>query len=254
MKVKIYGLGWVGKAMKSLFGEAWVHDPQQGWISDQVADVAFICVPTPLKDGKLDCSIVEGVIKDAKEDLLVVRSTVNPGFCDEMVKKYGKRIVFQPEYLGETANHPLSDQKARPFIIVGGTPKDCRQLIELYQQPYNANVSIRQMSLREAEVVKLSENRAIAFKVMQCQELYDACEADGIDYYAIRDAVYGDDPRMNLWFTFIYPNNRGFNSSKCLLKDVPAWCAWAESAGINPVITQTLVDKSNEYALSNNDS
>jgi len=50
-------------------------------------------------------------------------------------------------------------------------------------------VTIRQVSLEEAEVVKLSENRAIAFKVAQCQELYDACEAAEVDYYTIRDVV-----------------------------------------------------------------
>lgn len=248
MRIKIYGNGWVGKAMKSLFPEALVHDPQQGWISEAVCDVAFICVPTPLKDGKLDTSIVEEVVKTAKEDLLIIRSTVNPRDCDRFVALYNKKIVFQPEYLGETTNHPLSDQKARPFVIIGGTPANRRKVIELYQGAYNANVNIRQMTLLEAEVVKLSENRAIAFKVMQCQELYDVCEQAGIDYYAIRDAVYGDDPRFNLWFTFIYPDNRGFNSSKCLLKDVPAWCAWAESVGVDPILTQTLVDKSNKYA------
>lgn len=246
MTVKIFGYGWVGKAMKTLFPTALVEDFALNMVTNTTADVAFVCVPTPLKDGKLDCSIVEEVISLAREELIVVRSTVNPGFCDEMVKKYNKRIVMQPEYLGETANHPFTDQKTRPFMVLGGEPDDRRKVIELYQTAYNANISIRQVTLREAEVIKLSENRAIAFKVMQCQELYDACEADGLDYYTIRDAVYGDDPRFNLWFTFIYPDKRGFNSSKCLLKDVPAWAAWAES--VDPVLTKALIDRSNQYA------
>lgn len=248
MTIKIYGFGWVGKGMKSLFPEADVHDPVLGRTVEHTCDVAFVCVPTPLVDGKLDTSIVEDVIANAKEDLIIVRSTVNPGTCDKFPDK---NIVFQPEYLGETANHPLLDQKTRPFIIIGGKPENRRRVIELYQKAYNANVTVRQMTNYEAEVVKLTENRAIAFKVAQCQELFDVCEKAGIDYYAIRDAVYGDDPRFNLWFTFIYPNNRGFNSSKCLVKDVPAWCAWAESIGANADVTKLIVEKSNEYALSN---
>ena len=200
MTVKIYGYGWVGKAMKSLFPKAFVHDPAQKMINRKTADVAFVCVPTPnKKDGSLDVSIVEDVVSKAKEDLLIIRSTVQPGTCDYLVKKYKKNICMQPEYLGETVNHPMTDQKARPFIIVGGQPKDRRKLIELYQQAYNANVTIRQVSNYEAEVIKISENRAIAFKVAQCQELYDVCEKAGLDYYTIRDAVYGDDPRFNLW-------------------------------------------------------
>jgi UDPglucose 6-dehydrogenase len=253
--VKIYGYGWVGKAMHTLFPDAHIIDPEQGYPHkgdyEPQAHVAFICVPTPLKDGKLDTSIVEEVVKNCKENLIIIRSTVMPGTCDRL-EKLGKNIIFQPEYLGETVNHPMSDQKARPFIIIGGRPNIRKYTIELYQEAYNANISIRQMSCYEAEVVKLSENRAIAFKVMQCQELYDACEKAGIDYYTIRDAVYGDDPRFNLWWTFVFPDKRGFNNSKCLVKDVPAWCAWAESLGANADITKLLVEKSN--AFNNNPS
>jgi UDP-glucose 6-dehydrogenase len=126
-------------------------------------------------------------------------------------------------------------------MIIGGEPKDRRSLIDLYSKVYNANIKIRQVSAYEAEVIKLSENRAIAFKVAQCQELYDICEKAGIDYYTIRDAVYGDDPRFNLWWTFVYPESRGFNS-KCLPKDVYAWCAWAESLGYTPQITRNILE------------
>ena len=102
------------------------------------------------------------------------------------------------------------------------------------------------MTAREAEIVKLSENRAIGFKVAECQELYDVCEKDGIDYYKIREAVYGDDPRMNLWWTFVFPEKRGFNS-KCIPKDIYAWCAWAESLGYSPELTRALVERNKKW-------
>lgn len=254
MKIKIYGYGWVGKAMKTLFPDAWVQDPDLGMVAEQdaTADVAFICVPTPLVDNKLDTSIVENVVANAKETFLIIRSTVMPGTCDMLAKKYGKRIVFQPEYLGETVNHPMTDQKSRPFMILGGAPEDRRKAIEVYQAAYNANISIRQVSNLEGEVIKLTENRAIAYKVGQCQELYDVCEKAGVDYYTIRDAVYGDDPRFNLWFTFIYPNQRGF-MSKCIPKDVYGWAAWAESLGYTPELTNSLLAANQKYlALRNN--
>ncbi|MFA5071886.1 MAG: hypothetical protein WC938_03615 [Candidatus Paceibacterota bacterium] len=249
MKVKIYGYGWVGKAMHTLFPDAFIHDPIMGMEFDLKCDVAFICVPTPLKDGKLDTSIVEEVITNCKEDLIICRSTVMPGTCDKL-EKLGKNIVFQPEYLGETVNHPMTDQKSRPFIIIGGKPENRRKVIELYQRCYNANVTIRQVSNYEAEIIKMTENRAIAFKVAQCQELYDVCQAAGVDYYTIRDAVYGDDPRFNLWFTFIYPEARGFNS-KCIPKDVYGWASWAESQGYKPELTNKLLEV-NEKLLCQN--
>ncbi len=106
------------------------------------------------------------------------------------------------------------------------------------------------LSNLEAEVIKLSENRAIAFKVAQCQELYDVCERAGVDYYTVRDTVYGDDPRFNLWWTFVFPEDRGMNS-KCIPKDVYAWAAWAESVGYPPIITRVMLEKNKEWIDAN---
>jgi UDPglucose 6-dehydrogenase len=248
MKVKIYGFGWVGKAMKTLFPDALIQDPQQNLISNEVTDIAFICVPTPLKDGKLDTSIVEEVVINSKEPLIVIRSTVMPGTCDKL-EMLGKNIVMQPEYLGETVNHPMTDQHSRPFLIIGGRPENRRKVIELYQTVYNANTKIRQVTNYEAEVIKLSENRAIAFKVSECQELYDTCKKAGIDYYTIREAVYGDDSRFNLWWTFVFPEKRGF-SSKCIPKDVYGWASWAESLGYTPEITNKILERNEKWLNS----
>lgn len=248
--VTIIGHGWVGKSVERLFPDAYVYKPRLGKRRRaNEGDIAFICVPTPpLPDGTLDTSIVEECVSWCECPLIVIRSTVNPGTCDYLSKKYKKRIVMQPEYLGETAQHPLFDEKKIPFIIMGGKLQDKRVLINLYSHVYNANIKIRQVTTYEAEVIKLSENRAIAFKVAQCQELYDVCEKAGLDYYTIRDAVYGDDPRFTLWWTFVYPEKRGFNS-KCIPKDVYAWCAWAESLGIKPEVTQSIL-KANQKWIS----
>jgi len=244
MQTKLYGLGWVGRSMKKLFPESWIHDPVLGFVESRTADVAIVCVPTPLLvDGRLDCSIVESVIQECREPLILLRSTVMPGTCDRFPEK---QIVFQPEYLGETVDHPLFDQGSRQFMILGGRKEDRVRIIELYQQVYNASIRIRQVTNYEAEVIKLSENRAIAFKVAQCQELYDACIAAGLDYNTIREAVYGDDPRFNLFWTFVYHDARGFNS-KCIPKDVYAWKAWAESVGVLPALTSAMLEENSRY-------
>jgi UDPglucose 6-dehydrogenase len=206
-----------------------------------------VCVPTPNNDdGSLDTSIVRECIEWCDASLIVIRSTVNPGTTDSLRRIYKKNIVIQPEYLGETTAHPLIDPTQRKFLIIGGMQALRKELIDLYTSVYNANVTIKQVSAYEAEVIKLTENRAIAFKVAQCQELYDVCEKAGVDYYTIRDAVYGDDPRFNLWWTFVYPDNRGMNS-KCIPKDVYAWAAWAESAGYDPEITNSLLERNKKW-------
>lgn len=261
LETAVIGRGWVGKSMIELFPDSYVHDEPEirrafpnGWdiveagrLAVNNADVAFVCVPTPNREnGSLDGSIVEEVVNWCEADLIVIRSTVQPGTADRLKEKTGKRIVTQPEYLGETTKHPLLDQSERPFMILGGDPADRRKAIEVYQQAYNANISIRQVTNLEAEVIKLSENRAIMYKIAQCQELYSTCQRAGVDYYTIRDAVYGDDPRFNLWHTFIYPEARGANS-KCIPKDVKAWAAWAESMGYDSKITRAMLDKNQEW-------
>lgn len=258
--IGIIGEGWVGQAQEKLFPDAIVYDEpklQELYRSDVgkairagraaigACGVSFVCVPTPNHDkGTLDTSIVEEVVDWCDSEVICIRSTVNPGDTDRLKEKTGKRIVFQPEYLGETTAHPLLDPNSRPFMILGGAPEDTRKVIEAYHQAYNANVSIRQTTALEAEVIKLSENRAIAFKVLQAQELYDACEAAGVDYYTVRDAVYGDDPRFNRWFTFVYPKARGANS-KCIPKDVYAWAAWADDSELTDALlkyNERLID------------
>jgi UDP-glucose 6-dehydrogenase len=252
MNVSIIGYGWVGKFMKLQFPDACVYskgEKEQIGTKEEAnkADIAFVCVPTPCpNEGALDTSIVEEVVSWLECPLIVIRSTVNPGTCDYLSLKYGKHIVMQPEYLGETPAHPMSSPKERQFIVIGGQPEDRRKVIDLYAPVYNANIVIKEVTAYEAEVIKLSENRAISFKVLQCQELYDVCEKAGLNYYTIRDVVYGTDWRFNLWWTFVYPEKRGANS-KCIPKDVNAWCAWAESLGYKPVITRALLERNKEW-------
>jgi len=254
--VATIGFGWVGKSMQQLFPDIYVYDPAQGYGEKEEVnkrEIAFVCVPTPvISEGELDTSVVEDVVAWCECPIICIRSTVNPGTCDRLAKKYGKRIVMQPEYLGETQHHPFLDPTNRPFIVIGGAPEDRKKVLDAYFTTYNANTAVRLVSCLEAEVIKLSENRAIAFKVCQVEELIDVCRLAGVDYYVIRDAVYADDPRFNLWWTADFVGNRGLKS-KCLPKDAYAWCAWAESLGYNPVITRTLLEKNKEWVTSNED-
>lgn len=254
-KVGIIGSsGFVGTAMQKIFPEASLYDinlPLTKMRDINKCEIAIVCVPTPNnQDGSLNIDIVEEVVKECKSSYIVIRSTLQPGTADYLERKYNKNIILNPEYVGEGINHPLLDESNRDFFIIGGRSENRRKLIELYQTVYNANINIRLVSNLEAEVIKLSENRMIAFKVAQCQELYDVCEKAGVDYYVVREAVYSDDPRANLWWTFVYSDKRGFNSS-CIPKDILAWRAWAESLGYDPKITKVILEKNKEWLKLN---
>lgn len=226
-KIGIIGMGVIGCALHKLFPGSHPHDPALGMTNNlKHVDFVFICVPTDLKDGVLDMSIVREVItNNGKLPIYIICSALQPGTADDLIGM-GFKVVVQPEYFGESVCHPLSDLSAQKFLILGGDPLDVGIVVGLYKTVYNANIRIRKVTALEAEVIKLSENRAIAFKVLQCQELYDACVKNGVDYDIIREAVYGDDPRFNLWWTFVYPDKRGCQS-KCIPKDVYGWQHWA---------------------------
>lgn len=249
-RVAIIGLGWVGKAMLTEFQGAAVYDePQQIGSQEEVnsCEIGFVCVPTPNpSQGLLDVSIVEDVVRWLRTPIIVIRSTVNPGTTARLARLYKKRIVFQPEYLGETVAHPLARIGERAFIILGGEPSDVRAVIETYHRVYNASVRIRQTDSLTAEIIKLAENRAIAHKVAETQELFDLCERAGVDYYTVREGVYQDDPRMSPYWTFVYPQQRGF-SSKCIPKDVYAIAAYARSLGAPLEVTEALLGRNERY-------
>lgn len=255
--IVIVGYGTVGKAMHKLFPEALIFNgdahPVNVHVADEQkerplsyrdingADYAFVCVPTPTKkSGACDISIVEDVVSKLQVGLIILRSTVIPGTTDYLIQKYKKRIVFCPEYVGETTDHPLSDEAARTFLILGGERNDTGRAIRLFQRVYNASIKIRQLTALEAEVTKYLENRHIAFTVAECNEAYDFCHAIGVDYNTVREAVYQDDPRMSPYWTFVYPDNRGFET-KCIPKDVDALVFKAREIGTPLPITETIL-------------
>lgn len=251
IKIGIIGKGVIGSAIAQLFNntkdiEVFFYDVMPPFNTQthknqiDACDFAFVCVPTPFMGRGLEMNIVTNIVQEFNPSIFIICSALQPGTADSLSNTYKKNIVVQPEYFGETASHPLTELKKSNFLILGGKSEVVDNVINLYQKIYNANTRIRKVSAYEAEIIKLSENRAIAFKVLQCQELYDACKKNGVDYNVIREAVYGDDPRFNLWWTFVYDDNRGL-SSKCLPKDLYGWRFWAKSSGSNTDLTDAAL-------------
>lgn len=231
MNVGIIGYGVIGQEVGNLFPNAKIYSPSTYFGSKEEfnknLDIAFICVPTPqLKNGKCDTSIVEESVIWAKPKLFICLSTVEIGTTERLVKQYKKRIVFQPEYFGETVAHPLSNLGKQPFLILGGRKKSRARAIELYQTVYNSNVKIFQTDSRTAEVIKYMENSWLATKVTFMNEFYDLCNQFGVSYNEVREGFLLD-PRVTRSHTFVYPKKRGW-SGKCLPKDTASLCHQAK--------------------------
>ena len=137
-KVIIVGYGVVGKNMRKELDKLnpVVYDKKMNERPEQRKfEFGFICVDTPLKDGRLDTSQVELAIAENDCGVYVVKSTVPVGWTEQMVEKTGKRIVVNPEYYGET-QHCLNYNF--DFTILGGDKKTCIEVIQLMQEVYDA--------------------------------------------------------------------------------------------------------------------
>jgi len=226
-KVAIIGVGVVGGAHSKLFPDAVLYDKAQdesslvGKYRQEVnsCDVAFVCVPTNLNEnGELDTSIVEKAVGWLETPLIIIRSTLPVGTTDKLKEKYKKRIVFQPEYIGETPAHPLTSLKQRQWLILGGEKGDCELAVQLYHEVYNSQVRIHITDAKTAELAKLMENAWIGTKVVFCNKMFDIARANGIYWNELRE-LWLADPRISRYYTFVFRDNRGF-SGKCLPKDI----------------------------------
>lgn len=249
MKIGIIGNGHVGTAMHKLFKDAIVYDKCKniGSMNEvNACDAAFICVPTPMNgDGSCDTSIVEEVIKECKCSLLIIRSTVEIGFTKRMIEKYKKRIVFQPEYYGETVAHPFADLSERNWLAFGGKQEDIDVAITIYKKVINSNVRIYQADSDTVEMAKYMENAYLATKVIFCNEMYDFCLKLNIPYNQVRE-IWIADPRIGSSHTFVYENNRGYGGS-CLPKDVSSLINQADKNNVDLKLLKAVALKNEIY-------
>lgn len=243
-RIGIVGFGVVGRSLAELFGDDAVTLDVGATDKDHAAvnacDLAFVCVPTPSnEDLTCDTSIVEQCVRWIESPLIVIRSTVAPGTTDRLRQETGKRVLFQPEYLGETVAHPLTDQKQRSFIILGGQPDDCAAVADIYQNYFHSELRFYFSSSVAAEVAKYMENSFYAVKVMFCNEFYDIARAHGLEYQELRE-LWLADWRISRDHTFVYPDNRGF-SGKCLPKDVSAIIQSSLEKGVEPKLLKAAM-------------
>lgn len=181
-------------------------------------DIAFICTDTPYNEkGVCDLSQVEAAIQETNADIYVIKSTVLPKTTKRFAEKYGKKIIFSPEYYGGTqhCNNFVFD-----FTILGGEKEWCRKVVQALQNVYDARHRFYMTDSTTAELTKYMENSFLATKVSFCHQFYDIANNLGVSYEELRE-LFVLDPRVNPSHTFVY-DDHPYWSSHCLNKDVPA--------------------------------
>lgn len=209
-------------------------------------NIAFICVPTPeCADGSADTSIVEDVCLWGDADVFIVRSTVPPGTCEEIERRTGKDIVFQPEYLGENpSGNAYNDIGDRKWVTLGGPRRATMKVAAFYTRLYPADCRIMQTDFRTAEMVKYMTNTFLAAKTVFCAEIARVCETHGVDYMAARE-LWLLDERIGRSHTSVYKGNPGY-AGKCFPKDTAAIIRSSEKLGFEPKLLKAVDARNDE--------
>lgn len=264
-RVIIFGYGWVGNFIHKFFTEADIFSSEfglyiqeqdktfseeqiSGFVKENGWDLGIICVPIPqLESGKCDISIVEEVISRWHEhvNVFMIKSTVEIGTTNYIKEKYNVRVVFSPEYIGESLNHPLAKPDPSMFLILGGSQDDTALVARYWKRVLHPDAIIRQVPAKTAELCKYMENAFFATKVTFFNEFYDLAEACNINYEELRE-IFLLDPRINRSHTFVYEENRGF-SGKCLPKDLKALIFSAREKGCPVHLIEFIIERNSYF-------
>lgn len=243
-KIGIFGGGVLGKAMKQYFTQAKIYDKYNA--RDSLAevleqDILFICVPTPYSEGKgFDLAEMDDVfskLDGLKDKVVVIRSTVLPGTTESYQEKYpALKILFNPEFLTEAT--AVEDFLHPDKQLVGYTKESEKVAPEILailpKAPYQ-----KVMKVREAEMVKYMINSYYALKVIYANQIYDICQAAGIDYEAVKEAFAADKRIIDSHLQIFHKGYRGFGG-KCLRKDVYSLIDFAKKHQQEPKLLEII--------------
>ena len=249
-RIAIIGAGVVGNGMRNIFPDALLVDPPKGLASYEEArgmKLGIVCVPSPMQiEGACDTSFVEDAVAELETEVILIKSTVTPGTTERLRYATGKRLVFSPEYMGESrywtpACYPQPhDPVGHGFVILGGYSGDCSEIADLFLPKLGPATRFRFMTSREAELVKYAENSFFALKVTFANELRRICDAAGVNYHCVREG-WLDDPRVGPMHTAAFRDAPGFGG-KCLPKDTMALAEYCRSLGLDPILLDAVLD------------
>lgn len=274
--IGVVGYGYVGKAMVEFFRthyQVFIYDPEYVMqcpaldnayfvesiekLNSMNCDVTAVCVPTPMgEDGSCDTHLVEETVKNIDARVILIKSTIPPGTTDRLIKETGKRIVFSPEFAGESKYwSPYKfdkDMKEMPYVILGGESGDTAKVVDIFIKILGPKKNYWQTEAKVAEMVKYMENVFFATKVTFVNEMFEICEAVGVDYRKVRE-LWIQDPRVEPMHTAVFVDARGYGG-KCFPKDVSALVSFSEKAGYKPELISEVMKSNVRFRKMNDDA
>ena len=223
MKVAIIGYGFVGTATEYFlingFKETFdiqILDPAKGYndIEWKGIEYAFICVPTNLKEDKLDASIIDNILDDLDPNVHpIIRSTVGP---EQALNLARRGCIMMPEFLRE--RHWKEDvMNPNIDLIVGAWWND--KFVDLMSNNTIGKM-VKHVTPMEASMMKMARNAALAVKVGLANEFNDICKSMDIDYKVLEEFLESDENLGGTHWAVPGPDKKVGFGGTCLPKDL----------------------------------
>ena len=208
-------------------------------------DLIFVCVPTPYHYGGsgFDASIIDSVVKEIKDKIVVIKSTVKVGTCDRVQKENPTlKVLFNPEFLSESTCDMDFRNPDRQFV--GYTKESYEVATEvLHILPESAYDLI--CPIKEAELLKYINNMHGVLEVMESNHYYDVCQKEGLDYDRVCKAMVASKwvgcPMGRHYRVIFHKGKRGVGG-KCFPKDLNAWLEYCKEQGLDARLLQAARD------------
>jgi UDPglucose 6-dehydrogenase len=235
MRIAVIGCGFVGGATLRWFQETHrdvvAHDPPKGMVADlALADILFVCVPTPYTASGHDTSIVDAAVAGIPgSKVVVVKSTVLPGTTDRLQLAHPQhKVLFCPEFLRERTAYDDFVKPDRQVVGITSTDHlaEARQLLSIL--PVAQRTSIVKATV--AEMTKYFSNCYLSMKVTFANQVADLCGAAGIDYGEVKQLAEAD-PRIGRGYLDVGTDGyRGYGGT-CFPKDMRSLVELGERVG-----------------------
>lgn len=208
------------------------------------AEVIFICVGTPNKEGEINLSFVYSAVESVAKNLqmpaiVVIKSTIPPGINKELKKRMGKltKIKFDltsvPEFLRE--GKALEDTLHPYRVVIGAENKSAvDKLLKLHRKIGGKRLICDPAS---AQLIKYASNAYLPTKISFANAISVLCDRFGADVNKVMEGV-GMDERIGPDFLGA---GLGYGGS-CFPKDVVALIRLARKADYDFKILKAVQD------------
>jgi len=253
-KIGIIGYGIVGSAIAETFKdscEIYIYDKYKFYSSlknvCEESEFIFICLPTPIKQGKIDLSIIEENISDVVKytnntnKIVIIKSTIVPGTTINIEKKYPHTLwSFNPEFLRESTY--LEDAVNPDRIVIGSSNAQVSlRLLDLYTKRF-PGVKIFRTDPTTAEIVKYTANCLLATIVLHNNIMFDICQSLDLSWEEVASMVKEDRRLHSLQGYFQVTSQRGWGG-KCFFKDCSALIGRAKELKVDVSFIEKMINE-----------